>query len=51
MDLPPLKDVKQVVRISEKKHDVFEDIFWKIASENVEDVKESIKLYIKSNKI
>lgn len=45
MDLPPLKDVKQDMRISEKKHDVVEDILWKLASENVDDVKANSKLY------
>ena len=51
-DLPTLKDVKQVMRISEKKYVVFEKkILWKLAYEDVEDVKENIKLYIESKKI
>ena len=49
--LPTLKDVKQVMRISEKKYDVLEKILWKLAHEDVEDVKENIKLYIESKKL
>ena len=50
-DLPPLKDVKQVMRISEKKYEVLENILWTLAYEKVEDVKENIKLYIESKKL
>ena len=38
--LPPLKDVKQVIRISEKKYEVLKEILWKLGHEDVEDVKE-----------
>ena len=49
--LPPLKDVKQVMRISERKYEVFEKILWKLVDEKVEDVKENIKLFIESKKL
>jgi GTPase len=49
--LPPLKDVKQVMRISEKKYEVLKHIFGLLAYEKVEDVKENIKLYIESKQI
>ena len=49
--LPTLKDVKQVMRISEKRNNVLEKILWKFAHEDVEDVKENIKLYIESKKL
>ena len=49
-DLPPLKDVKQVMRISEKKYEVLDKILWKLAYERVEDGKEHIKLYVESKK-
>ena len=49
--LPSLKDVKQVMRLSEKRYEVLEKILWKLAHEDVEDVKENIKLYIESKKL
>ena len=49
--LPPLKDVKQVMRLSEKRYEVLEKTLWKLAHEDVEDVKENIKLYIESKKL
>ena len=49
--MPPLKDVKQVMRISERKYEVFEKILWKLVDEKVEDVKENIKLFIESKKL
>ena len=48
--LPPLIYVKQFMRISEKKYEVFEEILWKLAHKDVEDVKENIKLFIESKK-
>ena len=49
--LPTLKDVKQVMRISEKKYEVLEKILWLLAYARVKDVKEDIKLYIESKKL
>ena len=49
-DLPTLKDIKQVMRISEKKYEVLEHILWMLAYEDVEDVKEKNKLYIERKK-
>ena len=49
--LPPLIYVKQFIRISEKRYEVFEKILWKLIDERVEDVKEHIKLYIESKKL
>ena len=49
--LPKLKDVKQTMRISEKKYNVLESILWMLVYEKVEDVKEHIKLYIESQKL
>ena len=50
-DYPTLKDVKQVMRISEKKYEVLENILWKLAYDDDEDVKENIKLHIESKKL
>ena len=49
-DLSPLIYVKQFMRISEKRYDVLRKILWKLAYEDVEDVKEYIKSYIESKK-
>ena len=49
--LPPIKDVKQVMRKSENKYEVLKHILWLLAYEKVEDVKENIKLYIESKKL
>ena len=49
--LPPLKDVKQMMRLSEKKYEILEKILWTFTYENGEDVKENIKLYIVSKKL
>ena len=49
--LPTLKDVKEVIRISEKKYEGLKEILWKLAHKDVEDVKENIKLYIESKKL
>lgn len=46
-DLPTLKDIKQVMRISEKKYEVLEHILWMLAYEDVEDVKEKINCILK----
>ena len=49
--LPKLEDVKQVMKISEKKYEILKHILWMLAYEDIEDVKENIKLYIESKKL
>ena len=49
--LPKLEDVKQVMKISEKKYEILKHILWMLAYEDIEDVKENIKLYTESKKL
>ena len=38
-------------KISEKKYEILKHILWMLAYEDIEDVKENIKLYTESKKL
>ena len=46
-NLPKLENVKQVMKISEKKYEILKHILWMLAYEDVEDVKEKINCILK----